>query len=114
MNIAGYDEKPFDGFSEKSLEKLVLVLKDHSFKFKPVKKMAIPKKTKGVRFIGIPSVYDKVVLKAMSLVLNEVFEPKFNKNSHGFRPNKSCHTALKNIQQWNGTKLDQETACKSE
>ena len=104
MNVAGPDTKTFDGFSEKNLEKLIFMLKDHSFKFKSVKKIAIPKKQKGVRLIGIPSVNDKVVLKAMSILLNDVFEPKFNRNSHGFRPNKSCHTALKNIQQWNGTK----------
>jgi len=45
----------------------------------------------------MPSPKDKVVLKAMSMALNEVFEPKFFDTSHGFRPKRGTHTALKSI-----------------
>lgn len=82
---------------EKNLEKVILMLKDHSFKFKPVKKVNGLKKKQPCSTDFFPSFIDKIVLKAMSNLLNEIFEPKFNKNSHGFRPNKSCHSALETI-----------------
>ena len=91
------EEKNMVSMNLVDIEKVILKLKDHSFKFKPVKKANGLKKKQSCSIDFIPSFTDKIVLKAMSSLLNEIFESKFNKNSHGFRPNKGCHTALESI-----------------
>ena len=48
----------------------------------------------GLRELGIRNVTDRVVQEALRLVLQPVFEPTFHESSHGFRPKRSCHTAL--------------------
>jgi group II intron reverse transcriptase/maturase len=100
----GTDEFTFDGFSENVIDKIIQDLKDGTFTFKPVRRIHIPKNQPGkFRPLGIPSPRDKVVQKAMLLIMESVYDPTFSKNSHGFRSGKSCHTALKEIrQQWQG------------
>ena len=50
-----------------------------------------------MRPLGIPSVDDKLVQEVIRMILESIFEPTFSRLSHGFRPNKSCHTALVQI-----------------
>jgi retron-type reverse transcriptase len=57
-----------------------------------------------MRPLGIPTPMDKIVQKAMALILELIYEPDFSNLSHGFRPNRSCHTAMKQLSQWSGTK----------
>jgi retron-type reverse transcriptase len=52
----------------------------------------------------MPSPKDKIVLKAMSTLVEKVFEPEFLNTNHGFRPNYGTHTALESITKWSGTK----------
>jgi retron-type reverse transcriptase len=56
------------------------------------------------RPLGIPSPRDKVVLKAMHMILEKVYEPTFLNANHGFRPNCGTHSALESITKWSGTK----------
>jgi retron-type reverse transcriptase len=72
-------------------------LKDHSFAFKPIKRIYIKKSNGMQRPLGVPSPIDKVVLKAMSMILENIYEPKFLNTNHGFRPNRGTHTALESI-----------------
>jgi group II intron reverse transcriptase/maturase len=67
------------------------------YQCKPSKRIFIKKKDGTERPISIPTFKDKIVQEAIRLVLEAIFEPIFVDNSHGFRPNKSTHTALKEI-----------------
>jgi group II intron reverse transcriptase/maturase len=102
----GTDDLTLDCYSEKIVEKTISALKEQSFTFKPVRRKHIPKANSGkTRPLGVPSPRDKVVQKAMLLVLEAVYEPTFLENSHGFRKGKSCHSALKQIKTtWQGMK----------
>lgn len=72
-------------------------LKSEKYKCVPVRRVYVDKPRGGKRPLGIPSTRDKIVQKAISMLIQPVFEPRFSEHSHGFRPNKSCHTALQAI-----------------
>lgn len=93
----GIDNDTADGFSEKYVKSLIQELKDGSYRANPVRREYIPKKNGKKRPLGIPSFRDKLLQEAVRMVLEAIYEPVFDSNSHGFRPNKSCHTALRQI-----------------
>jgi RNA-directed DNA polymerase len=64
------------------------------------RRVEIPKAGGGVRGLGIPNVSDRVVCEAVRQVLEPVFEPTFHPSSHGFRPGRSCHTAVEEAKQY--------------
>ncbi len=102
-NTKGVDNESLDGFSEINVDCIIKKLKNHSFKFKPFKRIYIEKSNKKKRPLGIPSPKDKVVLQAIYMVLEKVYEPIFLKTNHGFRPNRGTHSALESITKWKGT-----------
>jgi group II intron reverse transcriptase/maturase len=53
--------------------------------------------------LGIPDWSDKVVQEVIRMLLNAYYEPQFSDHSHGFRPERGCHTALREIKKWAGT-----------
>jgi RNA-directed DNA polymerase len=57
-----------------------------------------------MRPLGIPATNDKIVQEVWRHLLEAIYEPVFQDSSHGFRPERSCHTALKTIAKWRGTK----------
>ncbi|EGI2115050.1 group II intron reverse transcriptase/maturase, partial [Listeria monocytogenes] len=91
---AGTDGKTIDGMSTKRISGLVDKLRDFSYQPQPVRRVYIPKKNGKKRPLGIPSVEDKLVQEVIKNLLESIYEPTFSKFSHGFRPEKSCHTAL--------------------
>lgn len=95
----GVTPETLDGISIEKLQKLSEKLKDESFKFSPSKKVLIPKESGGTRPLSIASPLDKIVQEAMRMVLEAIYEPTFKDFSHGFRPGRSCHTALKEVSQ---------------
>ena len=95
----GIDNDTADGFSKEKIERIIQSLSDNSYQPKPVRRKYIPKKgnSKKQRRLGIPTFTDKLVQEVLRMILEAVYEPIFSKNSHGFRPKKSCHTALNSI-----------------
>lgn len=99
----GVDQKTFDGINEEYFNKLIDELKTEKFKFTSVKRVYIPKANGKTRPLGIPTSRDKIVQEAIKILLEVIFEGKFHDVSHGFRPKRSCHTALNQVSKWNGT-----------
>ncbi len=79
--------------------KLAAWLLDGSYRPGAIRRANIPKAGGGVRGLGIPNVTDRVVCEAVRQVLEPVFEPTFHPSSHGFRPGRSCHTAIEEAKQ---------------
>ena len=79
---------------------LIQQLKDGKYKPNPVRRVEIPKETKGeTRKLGVPTVVDRVFQQAITQVLTPIYEEQFSKNSFGFRPKRGAHDALKQCQQ---------------
>lgn len=94
----GSDGKTIDGMSVDRIGHLIAALKDESYMPTPARRVYIPKKNGKKRPLGIPSIEDKMVQEVVRLILEAVYEGHFEKSSHGFRPRRSCHTALRSIQ----------------
>ena len=85
--------------SNERIEKIITSLKDRSYQPNPARRVYISKKNSNKkRPLGIQSGNDKLVQEVVKMILESIYEPTFNNNSHGFRPNRSCQTALKQIQ----------------
>ena len=95
---AGTDGQTIDAMSLERINRLIETLKDESYQPKPSRRTYIPKKNGKTRPLGIPSIDDKLVQEVVRMLLESIYENSFEDNSHGFRPNKSCHTALRMIQ----------------
>lgn len=93
----GVDGLTLDGMGMERIQQTIDRLKDFSYKPTPARRQYIPKKSGGKRPLGIPSVDDKLVQEVVRLILESIYEPTFLPTSHGFRPGKSCHTALADI-----------------
>ena len=93
----GVDGKTNDGFNKKQVADLIELLKGERYQPNPVRRTYIPKKNGKMRPLGIPTFADKLVQEVTRQILEAIYEPIFSNNSHGFRPNKSCHTALYQI-----------------
>ena len=85
------------GISSEYFAKLSKDIRSEKFQFKPTRRLYIPKPNGKKRPLGIPSPRDKIVQKAMEVILNLIFEPRFLDTSHGFRPVRSCQSALKQV-----------------
>ena len=94
-----------DGMSLKRIDDLAEELKSGKFKWKPARRVYIQKANGQLRPLGIPGWKDKMVQEAMRLILSAYYEPQFSTFSHGFRPTRSCHTALNQVSKtWTATK----------
>lgn len=101
----GADGKTIDGMSIERIMKLISKLNDESYQPTPVRRTYIRKKKSGKRPLGIPSFDDKLVQAVMTEILTNIYDGSFAEESHGYRPNRSCHTALTHIvDRFNGTK----------
>lgn len=96
---AGADGTTIDGMSNERIEGIIISLRDRSYQPKPARREYIAKKNSSKkRPLGIQSGNDKLVQEAVKMILESIYEPVFSDKSHGFRPNRSCQTALMQIQ----------------
>ncbi len=95
----GTDGMTLDDMTEARIERIIASLKDHSYQPHPARREYIPKKSNPskTRPLGIPSTDDKLVQEVVRMLLEAIYEPTFSRYSHGFRPKRSCHTALSEI-----------------
>lgn len=102
---AGTDGKTADQMSISRIEKLIESLKNETYQPKPSRRVYIPKRNGKMRPLGIPSFEDKLVQEVVRMTLDAIYEGHFSETSHGFRPKRSCHTALLTIKgEFTGTK----------
>lgn len=94
----GTDGDTMDGMSLMKITRLIDSLKDETYSPKPARRTYIPKKNGKLRPLGIPSWNDKLVQEVVRMILQAIYEGAFSDRSHGFRPYRSCHTALTQIQ----------------
>lgn len=94
----GSNGKTIDGMSIERIGHLIAALKDESYMPIPARRVYIPKKNGKKRPLGIPSIEDKMVQEVVRLILEAIYEGHFENTSHGFRPRRSCQTALRSIQ----------------
>ena len=87
------------GFLRDNQKQLIQQIKDGKYKPNPVRRVEIPKETKGeFRKLGVPTVVDRVFQQAITQVLSPIYEKQFSENSFGFQPNRGAHDALKQCQ----------------
>jgi group II intron reverse transcriptase/maturase len=100
----GVTGETVDGMSLAKIEAIISALRGERFRWRPVKRIYIPKKNGKQRPLGLPTWSDKLVAEVVRLLLEAYYEPRFSGRSHGFRPGRGCHTALSEVVEvWKGT-----------
>ena len=100
----GADGETADGTSLAGIGRIIDALRHERYRFKPVRRIWIPKKDGKKRPLGLPSWSDKLVGEVIRLLLEAYYEPQFSDHSYGFRPGRGCHTALSEVADtWTGT-----------
>lgn len=101
----GVNDDTADGFSEDKIAKIIASLADESYMPNPSRRTYLKKVNGKMRPLGIPTFTDKLIQEVLRMILDAVYEPLFIDCSHGFRPGKGCHTALKSVKyQFNGVR----------
>ena len=95
----GSSDDTLDGMSQKRIAKIIQKVKTATYRWNPVRRTYIPKGDGRKRPLGIPSGDDKLLQAAMKILLEAYYEQQFSERSHGFRPGRGCHTALKQIRE---------------
>ena len=97
---AGVDGQSIERFAARAdlyLSELSEALKTEQYRPQPIRRVEIPKGDGRMRALGIPTVKDRVAQTAMKLVIEPIFEARFRPMSYGFRPKRSCHDALREV-----------------
>jgi group II intron reverse transcriptase/maturase len=94
-----------DGMSLARIDTIISKLQAGTYQWQSVRRVHIDKKNGKKRPLGLPGWNDKLLQQVIKMVLEAYYEPRFSDHSHGFRPGKGCHTALREIYVgWKGTK----------
>ena len=100
----GVTQETVDGMSQTKIGRIIDAMRHERYRFDPVRRVHVPKKNGKTRPLGLPTWSDKLVGEIVRLLLEAYYEPRFSGRSHGFRPRRGCHTALREIAHtWTGT-----------
>jgi group II intron reverse transcriptase/maturase len=100
----GVTQETVDGMSLGKIGRIIEAMRFERHRFRPVRRTHIPKKNGTTRPLGLPTWSDKLVGEVVRLLLEAYYEPQFSERSHGFRPGRGCHTALREVANtWTGT-----------
>ncbi len=93
----GITEETADGMAMDKINVIIEALKQERYRWSPARRVYIPKKNGKKRPLGVQSWSDKLLQEVVRLILDAYLEPQFSSHSHGFRPERGCHTALREI-----------------
>jgi group II intron reverse transcriptase/maturase len=101
----GATPETVDGMSLGKIEAIIAALRQECYRWTPVRRTYVPKKSGKLRPLGLPSWSDKLLQEVIRSLLEAYYEPQFSARSHGFRAGRGCHTALTEITRyWHGVK----------
>lgn len=102
---AGSTDETVDGMSLEKIDSIIEALRHERYRWTPVKRTYILKRNGKRRPLGLPVWSDKLLQEVIRSILEAYYEPQFSDHSHGFRPKRGCHTALRTVmQKGRGTK----------
>ncbi|WP_371648207.1 MULTISPECIES: reverse transcriptase domain-containing protein [unclassified Streptomyces] len=100
----GVTPETVDGMSQRKISRIIEAMRHERYRFRPVRRVHIPKKHGKTRPLGLPTWSDKLVGEVVRLLMEAYYEPTFSDRCHGFRPRRGCHTALREVgHTWTGT-----------
>ena len=100
----GSTAETVDGMTLQKIHDMIALLRQERYEWTPVRRTEIPKANGKRRPLGIPTWGDKLLQEVVRSLLEPYYEPRFSDHSHGFRPGRSCHSALREVRyKWKGT-----------
>jgi len=100
----GVTGETVDGMSLAKIDAIIGALRLESYRWSPARRVYVPKKDGRKRPIGMPPWSDKIVAEVVRMILDAYYDVRFSDCSHGFRPGRGCHTALRDVANtWTGT-----------
>jgi group II intron reverse transcriptase/maturase len=103
----GTTNETVDGMSLEKVDNIIEKLRYEKYRWTPVRRVMIPKLSQPGKYrsLGLPTWSDKLFQEVIRSILEAYYEPQFSRHSHGFRAQRGCHTALREIQKhWRGVK----------
>lgn len=99
--VDGMTLEEFPTFAREHWSEIRQALLDGTYRPQPVRRVSIPKPGgRGERLLGIPTTLDRLITQAIQQVLTPIFDPTFSESSYGFRPGRSAHGALRQVQRY--------------
>ena len=95
--VDGMEIKELDGYIRENWDGIKEQIRKRSYKPQPVRRVEIPKPNGNKRKLGIPTVMDRVIQQGIAQAITPMCEPLFSDHSYGFRPNRSCEMAIKDM-----------------
>ena len=95
--VDGMETSELDGYIRENWDSIREQIRARSYKPQPVRRVEIPKPNGSKRKLGIPTVMDRVIQQGIAQVISPMCEPLFSDHSYGFRPNRSCEMAIREM-----------------